>query len=218
MCPISDRYADTLPPPAPPPVIAEVRGGNIEKNELYMTMASEYATNERHAPPYDCPLTSIIGEHDDSAIEAMIYALIYSSCHWTRTPRISARWRDNDRTPRRHIHDFAFLTGNSLQEDVVGDYLDAMPMHFMYRGASENFQAKALNRPWQNGSNRDHYQNEELWGTWTLTLWDISLGFKRAKRNFPALFNKFTYPNPTYRTVHCDMMLQFAIFGKVLYL
>ena len=219
MCPISDRYADTLLPPAPPPVIAEVREGNIEKNELYKTMASEYATNDRHVPPYDCPLTPIIGPHDDRTIEAMLYAIIYSSHQWSNTPRINARWRNPERAPRRHIHDFAFLTEDTLQDDIDGD---GMPMHYMYRAASDNFLAKALNRPWQNGSNRERYRNEQLWGTWTLTLWDISLGFKRAKRNFPALFNKFSTQScgqaPTYRTVHCDMMLQFALFGKILYL
>ena len=82
MCPISDRYADTLTPPAPPPVIAEVRGGNIERNELYKEQASKYATNDRTVPPYDCPLTSnLIGAHEDRALENMLYSIIYSSHH-----------------------------------------------------------------------------------------------------------------------------------------
>ena len=198
---IGDIVNDEPPPPPPPPEPEEPKG-----LDDYKSSACKFANQNLDRQPF----VNTLGVLDSEWMHEIVYGIVWSRKFWNDGPTIGDGWETPGNTARRHVNDFL------ASEDLEGDGAwNGMPMHYTYVTFSEKLRHPAHRRPWQTGANN-------AMGKWVLTLNDLNNGFKLAEEKFPALFSKFLNPptNHSQRcsTSHYDMMLQFAIFGKVIYL
>ncbi len=187
----------------------------------YIGKASRFALRRNKK---DNPLYDVLDGITRDALVNMVNSVTYPQFVWREftggsNTSFASNWHSGDNNNQKNA--LLFLCGTRLAERCGSERgkivtkqklrLKGLP-RYEFCASSSSFERPALGKPWETGS---------AVKPWSLTLYDLVRGWRRANLKFPALKDAVLGNDVNQRGFnfnHGDLILQYALFGRPYYM